>query len=148
MAFETLWVYEILPCSWWIFARRQVLLRPKTLWYFFEGRHLDLELIPLNCCLKWPWHFEACAEWSPFHRRYFRYDFIKWGHFSASLPLWGESTGHRWIPLIKARDDELWCFFLICAWTNNWGGYQWKGLEFEQGLVLNWGFYSKNWYLT
>ena len=24
--------------------------------------------------------------------------------------LWGESTGHRWIPLIKASDAELWCF--------------------------------------
>ena len=26
-------------------------------------------------------------------------------------PLWGESTGHRWIPLIKATDAERWCFF-------------------------------------
>ena len=25
-------------------------------------------------------------------------------------PLWGESTGHRWIPLTKASDAELWCF--------------------------------------
>ena len=25
-------------------------------------------------------------------------------------PLWGESTGHRWSPLIKASDAELWCF--------------------------------------
>ena len=24
--------------------------------------------------------------------------------------LWGESTGHRWIPLTKASDAELWCF--------------------------------------
>ena len=32
--------------------------------------------------------------------------------FSALLagPLWGESTGHRWIPLTKASDAELWCF--------------------------------------
>ena len=26
-------------------------------------------------------------------------------------PLWGESTGHRWIPFIKASDAELWFFF-------------------------------------
>ena len=25
-------------------------------------------------------------------------------------PLWGESTGHRWIPLTKGSDAELWCF--------------------------------------
>ena len=38
--------------------------------------------------------------------------------FSASLALlWGEFTGHRWIPLTKASDAELW-FFYICAWTN------------------------------
>ena len=27
-------------------------------------------------------------------------------------PLWGESIGHRWIPLTKASDAELWCFVL------------------------------------
>ena len=25
--------------------------------------------------------------------------------------LWGEFTGLRWIPLTKASDAELWCFF-------------------------------------
>ena len=30
-------------------------------------------------------------------------------------PLWGETTGHRWIPLIKANDAELWCFFLFAS---------------------------------
>ena len=30
--------------------------------------------------------------------------------FLFTGPLWGESTGHRWIPLIKASDAELWCF--------------------------------------
>ena len=28
-------------------------------------------------------------------------------------PLWGESTGHRWIPLTNANDAEIWCFL----WT-------------------------------
>ena len=30
--------------------------------------------------------------------------------FRVSGPLWGESIGHRWIPLTKASDSELWCF--------------------------------------
>ena len=31
--------------------------------------------------------------------------------FRVTGPLWGEFTGHRWIPLTKASDAELWCFF-------------------------------------
>ena len=30
--------------------------------------------------------------------------------FHVTGPSWGESTGHRWIPLTKASDAELWCF--------------------------------------
>ena len=30
--------------------------------------------------------------------------------FRVTGPLWGESAGHRWIPLTKSRDAELWCF--------------------------------------
>ena len=30
--------------------------------------------------------------------------------FRVTGPLWGESTGHRWIPLTKSSDAELWCF--------------------------------------
>ena len=30
--------------------------------------------------------------------------------FHVTGPLWGESTGHRWIPLAKTSDAELWCF--------------------------------------
>ena len=30
--------------------------------------------------------------------------------FRVTGPLWGESTGHRWIPLTKASGAELWCF--------------------------------------
>ena len=39
--------------------------------------------------------------------------------FCITGPLRGESTSHRWIPLTKASDAELWCFSLICAWTND-----------------------------
>ena len=30
--------------------------------------------------------------------------------FRVTDPLWGETTSHRWIPLTKASDAELWCF--------------------------------------
>ena len=30
--------------------------------------------------------------------------------FYVTGPLWGESTGNRWIPLTQASDAELWCF--------------------------------------
>ena len=30
--------------------------------------------------------------------------------FRGYGPLWGEFTDHRWIPLTKASDAELWCF--------------------------------------
>ena len=30
--------------------------------------------------------------------------------FRVIGPLWGEFTAHRWIPLTKASDAELWCF--------------------------------------
>ena len=36
--------------------------------------------------------------------------------FHVAGPLWGESTGHRCIPIKRASDAEL--FSLICAWTN------------------------------
>ena len=39
-----------------------------------------------------------------------RDDVIKWKHFPHYWPfVWG-IPGHRWIPLIKASDAELWCF--------------------------------------
>ena len=40
--------------------------------------------------------------------------------FRVTGLLWGEFTGHRWIPLTKASDAELWCYFMICAWRNGW----------------------------
>ena len=36
--------------------------------------------------------------------------------FRATGPLWEESTGHRWIPLTKASDAELWCYL--------WSGHE------------------------
>ena len=48
---------------------------------------------------------------------------VAWRHqmetFSITSPLCGEFTGHRWIPLTKARDAELW-YFLWSARINGW----------------------------
>ena len=41
-----------------------------------------------------------------------------WKHFPLYWPF---VQGNHWsIPLTKASDAELWCFLLICAWTNGW----------------------------
>ena len=40
--------------------------------------------------------------------------------FRVTGPLWGEFTGHRWIPHTRASDSELSCFYLICVWINGW----------------------------
>ena len=37
-------------------------------------------------------------------------DIIQWNIFRATVPFCGEFTGHRWIPLTKASDAELWLF--------------------------------------
>ena len=39
--------------------------------------------------------------------------------FRVTGPLYGEFTGHRWIPRTKASDAEL-MFSLICAWIDRW----------------------------
>ena len=38
--------------------------------------------------------------------------------FCLTGPLYGEFTGHRWIPLTKASDTLMFSF--ICAWINGW----------------------------
>ena len=40
--------------------------------------------------------------------------------FRVTGRLCGEFTGDRWIPLTTASDAELWCFFFIRAWINDW----------------------------
>ena len=35
-------------------------------------------------------------------------DITAWKHFLRYWPLWGESAGHRWIPLSKGHSHGLW----------------------------------------
>ena len=49
---------------------------------------------------------------------------IKWMHSRVTGPLCRKFTGHRWIPLTKASDAELWYFLWsmpnkISGWVNN-----------------------------
>ena len=39
---------------------------------------------------------------------------------TPSNVMWGESIGHRRIPLTKANNTELWCFSLKSSWTKGW----------------------------
>ena len=50
--------------------------------------------------------------------------------FRVIGPMWGEFTGHRWIPLTKASDAELWCFFFDLR-LNKRSGKQSKRMWFE-----------------
>ena len=41
--------------------------------------------------------------------------------FRVTSLLWGEFTGHRWIPLTRVRDAELWCFLNKRLSKQPWG---------------------------
>ena len=45
-----------------------------------------------------------------------------WNIFRVTGPFGGEFAGHRWIPLAKASDTELRCFFDLCL--NGWANHQ------------------------
>ena len=41
-------------------------------------------------------------------------------NFLVTGPLCEEFTGHRWIPLPKASEAELWCFLWSVPWITGW----------------------------
>ena len=45
--------------------------------------------------------------------------------FRVTSPLWGESTGQRWIPLTKASDSELWYFLRLNKWLSKQSIRRW-----------------------
>ena len=59
--------------------------------------------------------------------------------FRVTGPLWGELTGHRWIPLTTASYAELWCFLLISAringWENNCGDLKHNPAHYEANVM-------------
>ena len=40
--------------------------------------------------------------------------------FCVTGPLWGEFTGHRWIPITQASDAEFWYFLWSSPEKNSW----------------------------
>ena len=84
----------------------------------------------------------------------FHDDVIKWKHFRVTGPLYGEFTGHRWIPLTKANDRELWCFLWSVPWVNGWVHNRKAGelrphrahydvivISSDDGMLLDWPYY-------
>ena len=45
--------------------------------------------------------------------------------FRVTGPFWGEFTGHRWIPLTRANDAELWRFLLSAPDVPSWRCQDW-----------------------
>ena len=55
------------------------------------------------------------------------------GHiFRITGPLCGEFTGHRWIPLTKAIDAELWCFLWLCKIEVHCRPIRWNIVSLER----------------
>ena len=65
--------------------------------------------------------------------------------FRVTGPLCREFTCHRWIPLTKASDAELWCFLWFASWINGWvnnsdaGDLRCYRTHFDV-IVIPWGF--------
>ena len=53
--------------------------------------------------------------------RFYSHDDVIWHDdiFRVTDHLCEEYTGHRWIPLTKASNAELWCFLWTNGWVNN-----------------------------
>ena len=63
--------------------------------------------------------------------------------FRVTCLLWRESTGHRWIPLTKANDAELWLFI----WTAPEQGVaqQWRRWWFKTPSHSLWLYCNGQW---
>ena len=67
----------------------------------------------LHCCLRYYVMEGVFTGIPPSHRIVYTFNMMTSSNeniFRVTGPLCGEFTGHRWIPLTKASDAELWCF--------------------------------------
>ena len=62
--------------------------------------------------------------------------------FHGTGPLWGESNGHRWIPLTKANDVDFLCFFFDLR-LNKWLSKQSRHWWFETPLCSLWHHWNE-----
>ena len=104
---------------WW---RGGVPIKKDSVEWFYRYLYDSLNVICWCCCFplqycdtntKCVFHViqSAAAHW-------FMVTSSNGNIFHVISSLWGESTGHGWIPLTKASDAELWFISLICPWTN------------------------------
>ena len=56
-----------------------------------------------------PWLLEPSVIFKSFDRQFILTS-SSGNTFRVTGHLWGESVGHRWIPLTKASDTEIWCY--------------------------------------
>ena len=98
--------------AWWAFSYSLTLIWYKKVMVDHPGTACRIQL--LHCivseyCLTWSKHMSRNG-FGPVCVAYIHDDGIKWNHFRVTGPLWAKFTGHRWIPLTKASNAELWCF--------------------------------------
>ena len=65
----------------------------------FRDRELELK-----CLYRFEIYGRIVGSAPPYH------DAIKWKHFPRYWPFVKGIHRHRWIPLAKVSDAELWCF--------------------------------------
>ena len=59
---------------------------------------------------KFGFHMNILVISAKMHKVHLTYSSSAGNVFRVTGPLWGESTGHRWIPLTKASGAKLWYF--------------------------------------
>ena len=76
-----------------------------------------------------PWHLTAHnlqniassnTEHGGVKQKQSMYMMMSWHRYTCCMtgPLWGESTGHRWITLTKGQSCNALMFSLLLVWTN------------------------------
>ena len=90
-------------------------------WRLFLARFCNyspwLLLPPDSLCPHFPYIYYTFYLWVRLSFSFEPHDdVINCKHFRVTGPLCGELTGHRWIPLTKASDTELWCFLWSVPW--------------------------------
>ena len=99
--------YPVLPFNMDRYPHKKWLARPS--YFYNEDAYADK-----NASSYW----DGPQFWSATQRALFMMTSSNGNIFRVTGPLCGEFTGHRWIPLRKAGDAELW-YFLWHGWVNS-----------------------------
>ena len=93
-----------LPCyviPVYMYSRHFYLYHWMVIFASWQLARREIDSMPIRRCIS---YHSIVILWSNHD------DVIKWKHFPRHWPFVRETTGHRWILLIKASDAELWCF--------------------------------------